>query len=188
MTHRRIAVSMLGTTLLALAIMVPAMFTGVLSGSVPAGAASANHTVKLAGPGTSLAYEPKAKVKFTCNSNTGAFTLTGSGIQVFGSNHVTPWDTTVTQSTSYWISFWIDGDLPGSPIVAALTQDPTTGLYGTTTTGNLNYASECATGVPLLVFGGVDSDGEVPPPGSVPTLGPGQELDNQSLELSGHLR
>ncbi len=187
MTHRRIAVSMLGTAVLALAFVIPVVFTGVLSGSAPAGAASANHTVKLTGPGTSLAYESKAKAKFTCSSTTGTFTLTASGIQVIGSNHLTPWDTTLTTGHSYWISFWVDGYFAGSPDALALTQNPTTGLYGGTTTGYLDSASECASGNPLLVFGGVSSDTEVPPSGSVPTLGPGEQLANESLELTGHL-
>ena len=185
MTHRRIAVLMLGTALLTLATAVPAVFTGVPDGSVQAGAASATHTVKLAGPGTSLAYEPKAKAKFTCNSTTGAFTLTSSGIQVIGSNHVTPWDTQATGS--YWISFWVDGSFSFAPQLLGLTQDPTTGFYGGTGTGFLDAPSDCSKGNPVLVFGGVDTDFEVPPPGSVPTLGSGQGLDNQSLELVGHL-
>lgn len=151
MTHRRIAVSMLGTAVLALAFVIPVVFTGVLSGSAPAGAASANHTVKLTGPGTSLAYESKAKAKFTCSSTTGTFTLTASGIQVIGSNHLTPWDTTLTTGHSYWISFWVDGYFAGSPDALALTQNPTTGLYGGTTTGYLDSASECAVrGIPCL--------------------------------------
>lgn len=187
MTHRRIAVSILGTALLALAIMGPALVAGVLAGSASAGAAGTNHTVRLTGPGTSLAYEPKAKVKFQCNSTTGTFTLTASGIQVFGSDHLTPWETTETSGLAYWITFIVDGQFASSFIISELKQDPTTGLYGVTNTGFLNSASNCGAGDPFIVYGGVDSDFEVPPPGIVPDLPPGAGLDNQSLELTGHL-
>jgi hypothetical protein len=110
-----------------------------------------------------------------------------STIQVIGSDHVTPWETTETSGLAYWITFIVDGEFASSFIISELNQDPPTGLYGVTTTGFLNSAINCGAGDPLIVFGGVDSDFEVPPPGIVPDLPPGSGLDNQSLELTGHL-
>jgi hypothetical protein len=160
--RRTFALSALGVVTVAAAAVVP---IATLSAVSPTGAGAVSTMLQFeahGNPGSptftafgnhfNAAVEPKAEVKFTCNSLTGAYTVTASNIQVIARDGVTPWDTTLA-SGKYSIAVYVfrgSDQLFGS--FATLSQQPTE-LFGTNARGMLYSPSDCATRNSFITLG-----------------------------------
>jgi len=149
----------LGALLAAGLTVVPIVATSALS-AAPAGALSTTHKATLSG-NTGLAVEPsKAKVTFFCNSVSRTFGWGIKDVQVIGSDGLTPWDTGSYPGYNplpgqFYLVF---GDAHGHDAGVSIYQDPTTALYGSGGALPLPAGFGCATGDPIIVFGGSIAD------------------------------
>jgi len=148
MSRKRVASAAVGVLLLAGATAVPILGTG---GSAYAGGAT--HKVKLFTNYSSIV-ENAAKVKFSCSSNTGDFTLSISNINVVDSTGKSFISSDLTPSDALY--FQVGGE---QDQYAPMTQNTTTGLWQVSITGTI-YTGFCYSGSLVQVLDSLTEGGD----------------------------
>lgn len=143
-TFRRVALG----ALLTIGLLVAPVAASVVPSSVQAGASSATHKAKLAS-NRGNAIEPKANGKFTCSSLYNSWTLSIKGVQVIGSDGVTPWDTT-DNFGHYFVEVFIGAE----NFSVTLAQNSSTGLFDGYGSGVFSRGGECLANSGVQVVGG----------------------------------
>ena len=149
---------------IAAALSVPA---GVGISALTAGTAGAvgtTHKISLKGknPGQSFgqAFENGATLTFQCNDVTGVYKLSLKGVQVIGSDHVSPWDRTYGPDSGRYYVGWALSDATHQNIyTATLNQDTKSGLFTVTSSSTLSDTEPCASASTFQIFGGSLDDG-----------------------------
>jgi hypothetical protein len=126
-------------------------------------AAIGTHKITLRGASSNFggATENSAVMKFQCNDATGRFNISVKGVQVIGSDHVTPWDTT---SGDFAGRYWVHVTLFGESLnhiytdFPVLSQDAKAGLFTLTKAGTLPDVAACRGGSGFIIDGGSNAD------------------------------
>jgi hypothetical protein len=114
-------------------------------GSSDAGAVSTTHSLTLKGPGGS-AVEGQTRATFTCDSATGKFRVSVSGVQVIQPDHFSTWGGDPAFGSTKYGLLWrlLASSLDQGDF--ALVQNTTSGLYNGKTSGLLADRTQCTTG------------------------------------------
>ncbi len=138
------------------AVVLPVAVPLLVASPSTAAAVATTHSIKFVGRGTGspMLIEPKLKLKESCNSSTGAWTVSASGIQVIGPDGVTPFD---TRNGQYVLSVTLAAEQTFVP----LKQDPKTALFDANFTSTLIKKTDCFSGASTAITATTNHDIEV---------------------------